>query len=598
MRLIRKITTIVIIITAVAFSSIRIMAEDATSAVPGIGEANPTKTSEETPNRGEYVITINVPGNEAISQATVQPYNEVISMLDGSVSQDQNFDYYKNIMLEVGKSILTDDRRVKFTVMGFGYSPNTVFSAFTVSELESILSTLERDDLLYGVSATNCEASFVWMDKYIADSNLLNEAVVMYLSDGETNLDEEPVNWSDWQNHSEWWYRNNWTAAAYAQLGADTQKEAVLNQNGELLDVTKRMFPELSAAFEADKSEENINAICSAIIADDETAANWINGLFNDIWTADGLDYSKTATASQTEYAVWRYARNLGHGYEARSGGVADLYLLIYYRLGTKMTDYYAGSGNNEFGSRAADACDKLCENPKLKNIYMIGFKQHAGKEPVTHWMNPDSEVDARIRSEKAVFVEGGSSFTDAFKAMQLQIDEVVAHTPIVNPIVVDPMSKWVTFDTDSFNSLYIEYDGEKVWTYTDGWLIDITDSPFYENPVTIEKNENDRWQITWFIKKGPLTITDRFALKYTVTINTEAEGYEADTDYPLNDETWFKYTDNNGVPHSDEIKEPVGSGPRNSNPDSGDHSDIWYIAATVSALMLASAVALKRRED
>ena len=524
----------------------------------GFGEIEGSKTAEEI-GEGEYEITVSVPGVDTEVNPDEKLYNELIVMIDGSDSQSSNIGKLKETIKKIGSKVLTDDGRTHLTLMGFGYSAKTVDSYSTYSELVAKLDEIDQDSFLYGVSATNCEVGFNWINDYVKNSKNLNEAVVVFSSDGETNLDEEPWDWSMMYDADTLHWKDKTGSFLVENIGIPVQEECVLNNDAPLLDASLTLIAKYAPEMSVDTTSSGAIKAISALIADHPK--EWVENLLTDMFAAKGLVYGPDCkiSASAFEHILWDYVRDLGHGYELRSDGLADLFLCLILDMGTQMTDYYAGRGNDEFGSRAADACDNLGANEKVKNIYLIGYKYHDGKEPVNHWMNPASSVDARITTEKAIFTES-KNFDGVIDLLQGEVLETIVKMPVNDPVVTDPMSKWVTLDEDSIAVLC---DGEIIWTATDGWLIPENDRPVSGEPVDVTIDRaTGRPVISWAIKDGALVITDRYALTYTVTMNTEAEGYIPGTDYPLNDPTDVTYKNEDQELVKVDIKVPEGRTP------------------------------------
>lgn len=483
-----------------------------------------SKTAAATANDSEYEITVSVPG------ASPDKYNEVIVMLDASDSMIK-IDEVKAAVKEMGAQLLDEDGRTKLTLMGFGFTSKFVASYSKYSELETALSYIGKGDFLYGVSLTNCESAFTGIESYINNSANLNKAVVVFVSDGECNMDEEPIDWGNWYNHSGWWMA---TIANLAGMGIDVQKTCV-QAGDDFLDATVRLFPDEVAAYELDPTETNLDAVGTAILT---SPKEWLDEIWSDAFTYHGMTYPTTEAFSASEFIhiVVEYINTLASDYWEE--GLSDVFIGPIGKILPSVTDYYAGSGNNEFGSRAADACDRLGLNSKVENIYLIGFNNHAGKHPADHWMNPNSTVNARVTTSKAAFY-GNASFSDALVAVKTDVAATVAKTPVNDPFVTDPMSEYVDFEPDSVRVLK---DGVEIWTAVDGWLNGDTVTPA---PVLIGTNaDTGRVELTWNIKSGALLVTDRYSMKYKVTLK---EGLKGGEDYPLNDRTTVTYTDDTG---------------------------------------------------
>ena len=76
-------------------------------------------------------------------------------------------------------------------------------------------------------------------------------------------------------------------------------------------------------------------------------------------------------------------------------------------------------------------------------------------------------------------------------------------------------MSKWVTLDP---SSIRIYEDDLLIYRYGEGWLYE--DKQPAADPITLENNDDGRYQITWRIKDGNLLYSDRYFLKYIVDVD------------------------------------------------------------------------------
>lgn len=523
------------------------------AGISGFGEIQGSKTAECTGD-GAYKVTLSVPGVDTTVSVDERLYNEVIIMVDGSDSQSDrtgNFSALKSTLKSVGDKLLTEDGHTHLTLMGFGFSAKTVMSISTPAELDSLLAALNQDDLLYGVSATNCEVGFTWVTNYLNCSANLNEAVVIFTSDGQTNADEEPWDWSSWKEHTEWYYKGM-SAPDIIATGIQAQKTAVLG-GADFLDATKTLYRELCEAYVSEPSEEAIDAIGEAIAAE---PVAWADAVWADMFHAYGLEYGENCTASSSEFehALFEYTRKLDPNYEE----LVDMFLMLIMNYGKYQRDYYAG--RTEYGFRAAEACDVLAGNAKVKNLYLVGYP---GSIAGAHWMNPDATVENKVSKNEKVAFLSSTDFQGALSDLQMQVEATIVKTPISDPVVTDPMSKWVNFDPAT---LAIASEGETIWTYEKGWLIPEGSRPVSGDPIVVSNDpETGRPVISWKIKDGALILTDRFTLTYSVTMNTEAEGFVHGKEYPLNDPTDVTYLNSEGEKTKVDIEVPAGKTPAQS---------------------------------
>ena len=147
---------------------------------------------------GKYRVELKVPGQDGNNK-----HDEVILMVDGSYSLDNEWPQMKETIIEIGKTVLNGNGNTQLTLMAFGMGDNEVLTHVKdVKDLERSLGELPGT-LLYGRSSTNCEAGFTGVMEYINNHDeSLNDAYVVYISDGRINTDETPHNFYNWRNNS------------------------------------------------------------------------------------------------------------------------------------------------------------------------------------------------------------------------------------------------------------------------------------------------------------------------------------------------------------------------------------------------------------
>ncbi|MBQ9854599.1 MAG: VWA domain-containing protein, partial [Clostridia bacterium] len=158
------------------------------------------KKSSALQNRDEnrYGIEIQVPGKDGDNR-----HDEVILMVDGSYSMDNEWPAMKEAINTIGEAVLNGSGNTQLTLMAFGMGDNIVLKhTKSASDLAASLGALPGN-LLYGRSSTNCEAGFTGVAEYIANhDSSLKDAYVIFISDGRVNTDETPrafdANWQTW----------------------------------------------------------------------------------------------------------------------------------------------------------------------------------------------------------------------------------------------------------------------------------------------------------------------------------------------------------------------------------------------------------------
>ncbi len=172
---------------------------EATFSVKDVPSMVADKESE-LANRGDdrYTVSIEVPGGDRIEK-----HDEVILMVDGSYSMDNEWPAMKEAINLIGKTVLNGNGNTQLTLMAFGMGDNIVLEHVKdADELAAALGELPGN-LLYGRSSTNCEAGFTGVAEYIANHDAtLGNVEVIFISDGNINTDETPrafdANWQTW----------------------------------------------------------------------------------------------------------------------------------------------------------------------------------------------------------------------------------------------------------------------------------------------------------------------------------------------------------------------------------------------------------------
>lgn len=180
-----------------------------------------------------WEVTLSAPGVDGSAK-----YNELILMLDASTSiqgsSGKLTQATKDIILTVGESILPEnpeENSVNYlTIMGFGFSPKVAAAKVgSMSQLRTIVSGLTQQDLLYGVSATNCEGAFNGISEYISASPNLNNAHVIFMCDSNTNMDEELICWENWAlPENQYWHYKSWSNESIVKNALLTEFELVM----------------------------------------------------------------------------------------------------------------------------------------------------------------------------------------------------------------------------------------------------------------------------------------------------------------------------------------------------------------------------------
>ena len=495
------------------------------------------KTAQPLVTPGQYEITVGVPGAVETDQ-----YSEVIVMVDASSSQGANLNTLKANLVDIAGEVLHNDGSVRLTLMGFGMGPALVGSFYNVESLESYLENVTQADLRQGVSATNCEGAFEFIRKYIESSDKLHKTCVIFTSDGSSNMDETEFQLLDWEKHQADWMQKNVTVADVYMATAGIQADMLIN-GGEMLDATAHLYPEEAVAIEIAKVQKGIeseeykalvDSLYNKIITTEESGIAYVDEVIKCAVSAAGFDPSQAHSTSDYEKIFLAYADG---------NFLYDTYFACVFGI-TQDKAYYDHYNKATWGARAAAEADLLCENEKVLDLFMLDF---SNRENI--WMNPNSNKEYKVTSDKITYLASNNYIT-AVNQMKNLTDEMFT-TLYQDTTVIDPMSKWVDLDV---NSIRIYEDDQVIYEYGKGWLYE--DKQPAADPIKVEAYEDD-YKITWRIKDGPLLYSDRYFLKYTVTVDETVDGFEYDTMYPANDPTYVEYTDAKGEAQSVQVKVP-----------------------------------------
>ncbi len=516
------------------------------------------KTAEgnaQTP--GEYEVTVQVPGASQSEQ-----YAEIIIMADASdsINNAANWDNFQRMVKALGQSLLSANTSLKLTLMGFGIGPKLAGTFSTLEELTVFIDSATSADFQQERSATNCEVGFTFVEEYLKKSANINKTYVIYISDAAANLDETPLDWSKWQDPAVFDYFKSFSLAQVKSYIVSTEASHIADGYAPLT-VTSAVFQEACNEVQRVKAEladefapENTdyhNAVEALYNEMTQNSDAYIHALLEDIHTHSGLTYGQSYSSSTIELAFQKYYTDHIGTDDSSYDSFMDAYYLIQGDTGyTKLTNRY---------QRAAEASLRLQQLEKVLGIYHVCYSTNSN-----NWMNP-AYVQANYGfayTDKASYLYG-ANFGEAITALEDAIEDVTA-TIYKDVTVTDPMSKWVFLEPETI-SIYA--GSTKIYQYGQGdnagWLIDnppvVDENGNPKAPIILTVNDKGLYEITWYVKTGNLLLSDHYSLKYTVKLNQEAEGYVPGTNYPLNDPTSVRYTDEKGEEQEKDIAVPQG---------------------------------------
>ena len=481
-----------------------------------------------------FEVEVAVPGEDGDNR-----HDEVILMVDGSYSMDNEWPAMKEAITTIGKTVLNGSGNTQLTLMAFGMGDNEVLvHVKDADELAAALGELPGN-LLYGRSSTNCEAGFTGVAEYIANhDSSLNEVNVIFISDGNVNTDEYESEFYDWKNNG--WHR--YSVEAIAE-GAFVLECAYVSDAGlNTSNAYKTVFGDINPADLISWNEENEPVLKEGSVTAEQMIA-WADQAWADAYAYSGLIPYVKYPVSDVERAFAKYDKE-------HNTHIQDAF--YYALIGRSYPNRY---------TRTPAAANKLAAMDEVAALYVVDYDSE------TAWMKTG------ITSSKATFVKsnGIAGLCEALKGVLTDL----AKTPFNDVYVTDYMSKWVNLDASTLK-IVDNSTGETIWTVAGGWLID--NAPTAKNPpVVVEKiasadyanggddvignTSGDIYKLTWYVKDGAMLRSDTYSLKYEVTVDTAEEGFEYNKEYPANGNTDLHYRDENGTEKTKEIEVPPVDG-------------------------------------
>lgn len=531
----------------VVLSAMVVMPVTASATSTSIAKKSASPLDEE----GRFEVEIQVPGEDGREY-----HDEVIVMVDGSYSTDDDWGTTRSAILEIGKTVLEGSGNTLLTVMTFGMGDNIVLKhVASVSELDATLTQLPGG-LLYGRSSTNCEAGFTGISEYIAShDSSLNEVHVVYISDGEINTDESEYVFYNWTQNT-WLKRDAVTIATWAieeeyalyEAGQTRLSNAYLTVFGDpslevaAIDETDETLPgEETEPDETTSEEEN-----TADETTDETASS-------EETTVEGATTEGETTADETSSEEETEPDEPTSEEELKTDGTISAEQLSSngnYKV-VLLSNYEVNSVSDTTGEEEATFEEKVMAwaDQVWKDVYA-----YSGMTPETAYTVSDAErAFVRYDKENGTHVQEmfyyslwGRSYPERYTrtpaaGLALAANGKVAHlylvdsnsatswmsgmasaasnisfyeagsvsnllatlegvltnlayTPYNDVVVTDYMSKWVNLDTTTIK-VVDNNSGTTIWTSTDGWLISGNRPTSQESPVVVEEVPSDKYE-------------------------------------------------------------------------------------------------------
>lgn len=129
---------------------------------------------------------------QVIGENGTENHDEIIVMIDGSISPDVDWNAVKNSIMEMGKTILESSGNTALTIMTFDLRDNIAIKHIAnIAELEANVSQIS-EKVTNNNSSTAKDGGFGAISDYIQNHDgTLNKVQIVYFADGEINVEGE-----------------------------------------------------------------------------------------------------------------------------------------------------------------------------------------------------------------------------------------------------------------------------------------------------------------------------------------------------------------------------------------------------------------------
>lgn len=513
---------------------------------------------------GEYDIKITMPGEEK----KIAGFN-FLFVMDASYSTDEEWKEMREAVLETVNLLLTPNAASdsfeitnRVALMTFGMGEHLIIP-FTQDE-NVFKETLKVDiggSLLYpGRSATNNEVGFTGAYKYLENykkemaelgiSVNKENTYVIYLSDGNSNLNERPVNFYKVGQNSYLANQRKYLYEAYQIV--DKNKDKVVSPL--ILNFIEEIKDLYLSETGSEETKENLSLeTIKTKIGSKESFINLMNNQITKLYKEIGYDLDK-------EYSASEYERMVNY-YPFSENRTLQLYLENMFYMPIKSLGY----DEIENANRAIAAGFKLDE---IANIYTIGFNlwradagkimnpEFAGGSYDGQTFTPNFTMDNDSNKEINHFSKGYySSTADTVKLYLKQVSDKIIYRNYKDITIVDYTSKWV---------IPMDIDGDLEFTNKD--IVVKNGDRIIENPnLTVHKltldelkeleqledkdlavvgNTNGNiYRITLTVN-DKLTSLDKYTITYRVKVDTQENGFVSNQEYVANGKTTLNYSE------------------------------------------------------
>lgn len=491
-----------------------------------------------------FKVQVQVPGGEG-----EEKHDEIIVMIDGSWSVDDEWPLMREALLEIGKEFLDGTGKTQLTLMAFGMSPTVVAEHIeSVADLAAITDTYQGN-LLFGRSSTNIASAFEGINNYIAahDETLRNVDVIM-VTDGGINQNNNKTNWisladkvgTSWANYA-------FTTELELHYFEDTVLSKELNEAfGDKVEELLVLYNEYAESNWSNTVLNKIYAVGNIKAENGKTLAqNYVSLAFNNIFEEYGLD-------KEAEYPIYVIEKAFETDRRATGEHIID----AFYGVAMEAKNI-TKAGYTENERCTLNACAETAK--VVKNMFLMQYDNHKN----SGWFN-------KVDIENVQHVTAGELSNVA--GLISSVVAPIVTTPYNDVQITDYMSKWVNLQpetikvVDGNGNTVAEFDAENSPKDENGnytsYLYKWTDKALCAEkaPVILELVEEEDYvnggqdvignesgliyKITWNLKDGPLYRKDAFILEYMVTADEFEAGFEYGVDYPANGTTTVVYTD------------------------------------------------------
>ena len=546
---------------------------------------------------GEYDIKINVPGKEKIIK---KGYN-ILFVTDASYSMDRvkngdslsKWQKMRNAIIEIANQVLPNEQSEKnFNKLGlitFGIDSHVnIPLTSNRQEFFEKLPLTSGESLLPGRSATNNEVGLLGAREYLESISLKDKehTFVIYITDGESNMNEVPLNWYDLVINGLKYGRyyvldlnRSYLVSTLITLDANRDNESIsyLPLFDTIMNNIKTLY---ATKTEKDINDVSIDTMIKEIGTTDEELVKILNDGIYSMYEYIGYDFNKEYSSSKFEriFSSVNWVSENVNLYENTEYyeqiAEEDRELLLYYIQDIFYIPMMTKSNPRDVNAkRAVDEGNKLKE---YATIYTIAYNtgNSLTREDALKIMNPNYKGNgSSYPSNEGVHFSSGYYFANVeeISVALKNLTEEITYTKYSNVEVIDYTSKWVNpidinndgiFDENDItitnNNIPVENSNIEVIELTEEVITTLSEEEQLQikNDPEIQNNTNGKiYKIVWHIQDGILHAYDQYQLSYKVKVDTQEDGFISDKNYKANGITTLIY---DKIEKNPETEEPM----------------------------------------